>query len=82
MIVNGRDIGEALDAMREEIEARLRSEAGRELAVEGFEGDAFTDVRWRVNVRSWAFSLTFYPPHNPNCNAHSVTIQQPSLAAI
>lgn len=47
MIVNGRDIGGALDAMREEIEARVRSEAGRELAVEGFEGDAFTDVRWR-----------------------------------
>jgi len=46
VIVNGRDIGDTLDAMREEIEARVRSEAGRELAVEGFGGDSFTNVRW------------------------------------
>lgn len=46
MNVNGRDIGDALDALHAEFAARLRDEAGRELIVEGFDGDAFSNVRW------------------------------------
>ncbi len=46
MNVNGRDIGDALDGLYEELSARVRDEAERELVIEGFEGDSFSNVRW------------------------------------
>ena len=46
MNVNGRDIGDALDGLYEELSARVRDEAERELVIEGFEGESFSNVRW------------------------------------
>lgn len=46
MNVNGRDIGDALDPLYEELTARVREEAGRELGIESFDGDSFSRVRW------------------------------------
>ena len=46
MNVNGRDIGDALDGLFEELHARVRDEADRELVVDTFDGDAFSNVRW------------------------------------
>ncbi|MCY4455858.1 MAG: hypothetical protein OXC56_06030 [Chloroflexi bacterium] len=46
MNVNGRDIGDALDGLYEELHARVRDEADRELVVDSFDGDAFSNVRW------------------------------------
>jgi hypothetical protein len=46
MNVNGRDIGEVLDPLYEELAARVREEAGRELALDSFDGDSFSRVRW------------------------------------
>ena len=46
MNVNGRDIGDALDGLYEELHARVRAEANRELVIQGFDGDAFSNMRW------------------------------------
>ncbi len=46
MKVIGRDIGDVLDGLYEEIGNRLSEEAARELQVEKFDGDAFSRVRW------------------------------------
>ena len=46
MKVNGRDIGDVLDGLHEEIANRLREETYRELQIDGFDGDAFSSVRW------------------------------------
>lgn len=49
MKVNGRDIGDVLDPLYAELAERVRSETERELQIEGFEGDAFSRVRWSDN---------------------------------
>ena len=46
MNVNGRDIGDALDGLHGDIAARLRDEASRELVIDAFDGDSFSNVRW------------------------------------
>ena len=46
MNVIGRDIGEALDELHEQLQGRLRVEAELELKVEAFEQDALSNVRW------------------------------------
>ena len=46
MNVNGRDIGDALDPLFDELVERVRAEAGRELAIDSFDGDSFSRVRW------------------------------------
>lgn len=46
MQIIGRDIGDALDALYEELQRRLRVEAERDLRVEGVEQDAISNVRW------------------------------------
>ena len=46
MNVNGRDIGDVLDALYEEISNRARDEAARELQIDKFDGDSFSRVRW------------------------------------
>lgn len=46
MKVNGRDIGDVLDGLHEEIANRLREETHRDLQIDGFDGDAFSSVRW------------------------------------
>ena len=46
MKVIGKEIGDAIEPMFQEIEERLRAEAGRTLRVEAFEGGALSDVDW------------------------------------
>ena len=46
MKVNGRDIGDILDPLYAEIEARVQKEAARDLTVETFDGESFSRVRW------------------------------------
>ena len=46
MNVNGRDIGDVLDGLHEELAARVSDEAERELVVDSFDGDSFSNVRW------------------------------------
>lgn len=46
----GKDIGDALDAMHKEIENRLRSETGRMLSLQPFEGGSFSNVEWRAEA--------------------------------
>ena len=43
----GKDIGDALDTRRQQIEDRLRSETGRLLWLQPFEGGSFSNVEWR-----------------------------------
>ncbi len=46
MQVIGRDIGDVLDALYQQIERRVRIEAERELRVEPFEAAAMSNVSW------------------------------------
>ena len=46
MNVIGHDIGEAVDALYEQLQRRLHVEAERELAVEASEQEALSNVRW------------------------------------
>ena len=46
MNVNGRDIGDAIDGLYEEISNRVSAEAARELQIDKFDGDSFSRVRW------------------------------------
>lgn len=46
MKVAGRDIGEVLDELYQELETRLRVEAERELRVEAGEQDALSNIGW------------------------------------
>lgn len=43
----GKDIGEALDTMHQQIADRLRVETGRLLWLQPFEGGSFSNVEWR-----------------------------------
>ena len=49
MNVNGRDIGDGLDALYEELGTRVRDEVGRELSIDSFDGESFSNVRWPEN---------------------------------
>jgi hypothetical protein len=44
--VNGRDIGDKLEPLYAELEARVKKEAQRELEIDSFDGDSFSRVRW------------------------------------
>ena len=46
MNVNSREIGDALDPLFDELTQRVRAEADRELAIDSFDGDSFSRVRW------------------------------------
>ena len=50
MNVIGREIGDALDELRAEIERRLRVEAERELGVEAADQQAISSLRWSENA--------------------------------
>ncbi|MYI81930.1 MAG: hypothetical protein F4056_00930 [Chloroflexi bacterium] len=52
MNVNGRDIGDALDGLYEEISNRVSEEAARELQIDKFDGDSFSRVRWSNDTPS------------------------------
>ena len=47
MKVIGRDIGDALDSLYEELQRRVHVEAERELTFEPFEGESLSSVSWR-----------------------------------
>lgn len=46
----GKDIGDALDGMYEQIQKRLRVESERDLSLEPFEGGSFSNVEWRTEA--------------------------------
>jgi len=46
MKVIGKEIGDALDALHEQIQSRLRVEAELDLRIEAFEREALSNVRW------------------------------------
>lgn len=62
MKVIGRDIGDVLDGLYEDISNRVRDEAARELEIEKFDGDSFSRVRWGQNTES---VLIFVHEHLP-----------------
>lgn len=47
MKVIGREIGGALDVIYGQLEQRLRTESGRVLTTEAFEGGSFSNIEWR-----------------------------------
>lgn len=46
----GKDIGEALDEMHQQIKDRLRTETRRLLWLQPFEGGSFSNVEWRADA--------------------------------
>ncbi len=46
MKIIGKELGDALAEMLEQIERRLKTEAERDLRVVPFEGGSFSDIRW------------------------------------
>ena len=75
MNVNGRDIGDILDALYEEISTRVRDEAARELQIEKFDGDAFSRVRWSSDTPTVLIFLHEQLPTHAIPHALAVALQ-------
>ena len=75
MNVNGRDIGDALDRLVDELTQRLRAEASRDLAIDSFDGDSFSRVRWSDNEESVTLFLHENMPTHAIAHALAIALQ-------
>ena len=75
MKVNGRDIGEAIEPLYEEIAERVQQEADRQLTVDKFDGDSFSRVRWSDEDPAVTVSLHEELPTHASAHALAIALQ-------
>ncbi len=75
MKVNGRDIGEAIEPLYEEIAERVQKEADRELTVDKFDGESFSRVRWSGEDPTVTVLLHEHLPTHAIAHALAIALQ-------
>ena len=75
MKINGRDIGDVLDPLYEEIEARVQKETARDLAVDKFDGESFSRVRWSDDAPTVTVLVHEHLPTHAIAHALAVALQ-------